>query len=312
MPPQISILLPTHNKADLLKFAIHSILAQTFQDFEVLIVGDGCTDHTAQVIEEFNDPRLIWFDLPKAPNFGYANRNFVLRQARGDLIAFMAHDDLWMTDHLEGLIPLFDDKRIEIAYSQPLWVIPKGMLAPGYFNIEEPSTLAFYMERGSRIPAACFMHRKDCLEKYGYWNDQLSKGADYDMWKRIIKGGGYDNFAYLDHPTCLHFKAGWHNKSYDRSHHIPSWVRLFKSGQMPQTLRIPISDEVSEQEAVWRVISINPKEWNDAVRSSIRQVTDLLAYKGLIDAPKSLDLRKIKKTLLQRISDFLYGLFLRT
>lgn len=301
MPPQISILLPTHNKADLLKYAIHSVLAQTYQDFEVLIVGDGCTDHTSQIIEEFNDSRLIWFDLPKAPNYGYANRNVALRQAHGDLIAFMAHDDLWMTDHLECLIPFFDNERIELAYSQPLWVIPKGLLVPGYFNLEEPSTLAFFMERGNRIPAACFMYRKDCFKKYGYWNDQIQTAGDYELVKRIIKGGHYDNFAYLNHPTCLHFKADWHNKRYDLTHDFPSWVHLFERGQMPQALKIPIPEEMSEQEVVWSVISKNPREWNGVIRSAIHQVTGLLAYKGLIAPLKSLDLRKIKKSPFARL-----------
>lgn len=308
MQPKISILLPTHNKADLLKFALHSVLAQTYQNFEVLIVGDGCTDNTSRIVEEFNDPRLIWFDLPKAPNFGYANRNIALRQARGDLIAFMAHDDLWMSDHLECLVPIFDNNRIEIAYSQPLWVIPKGMLVPGYFNLEEPSTLEFFMEKGNKIPAACFLHRKECFEKYGYWNEQITIAGDYDQWKRIIKGGNFHNYAYLNYPTCLHFKAAWHTKRYDLNNDFPSWVHLFESGQMPQTLRIPTATDGSEQEAVWNFISANPQAWNDTMRSAVLQVTGLLAYKGLIDAPKSLDLRRLNKSIIQKILERLAAL----
>lgn len=281
MSPRVSILLPTHNKPHLLQYAIRSVLAQTIQDFELLVVGDGCTDDTAEVVKNFNDSRIVWYDLPKAPNFGYANRNIALRNAKGDFIAFQAHDDLWLQDHLELLLRAFQRPEVEIAYSRPLWVIPGAVIVPGIFNLDHRPTLDFFLDIGNQIPAGCFVHRRGCFDKYGYWNEQLPGAADWDMWKRILIGGGRRNFAYLDVPTCIHFKADWHNKSYDAAHRFPMWERFFENGQIPEILKVDSGDASSEQEAVWRRLSADQGEWLHAFRSAIREVLDTLALQGI-------------------------------
>ena len=115
---------------------IKSVLWQTEQNFEILVAGDGCIDNTAEVVAAFKDERIRWFDLPKAPGFGYANRNVALRQARGELVAFLAHDDLLLPDHLALLAACFDDDRVEWAYSRPVWVSIDGLVLPLPINLK--------------------------------------------------------------------------------------------------------------------------------------------------------------------------------
>src|SRR5262245_61278123 len=184
VPPRFSILLPTHNRTDVLPLAIASVLAQTEQDFELLVVGDGCSDNTADVVRGVGDSRVVWIDLPKAPNFGYANRNIALRRARGRFVAFMPHDDLWFPDHLELLGSTLEESGAELAYSLPLLVSRDGLITPQLFNLNVPSTMDSFMARRVGFPAASVVHTRDCFEKYGYWNEVLPRGGDHDLWIR--------------------------------------------------------------------------------------------------------------------------------
>jgi glycosyltransferase involved in cell wall biosynthesis len=136
--PRVSVLMPTHNRADVVGLAIDSVLAQTMADFELLVVADGCSDRTFEILGQLRDDRVRVFDLPKAPHFGYANRNVALREARGDVIAFAAHDDLLFPDHLEQLVGAMEETSAEWMYSRPLWVSPDGLVVPFCTNLTVP------------------------------------------------------------------------------------------------------------------------------------------------------------------------------
>lgn len=274
--PGYSILLPTHNRADVLRFAIRSVLGQTFEDFELLVVGDGCTDETAALVAGFGDARIRWFDLPKAPHFGYANRNVALREAKGELVAFMAHDDLWLPDHLELLARCLEQGAAEIAYSRPLWVIPRGLVAPLVFNLHNPETLSrFVAKTHNSIPAGCVVHRRECLDKYGYWNADLRGNGDLDMWARIVSGGGRKNFAYLPEPTCLHFRANWRTEANVGQPALHVWKALHAvEGFMPPALKVDVPPGLTEQEAFRLAIEANPRRWTADVRAAVECVIE--------------------------------------
>ena len=274
--PRYSILLPTHNRADVLRFAVSSVLRQTFEDFELLVVGDGCTDDTAALVAGFGDARVRWFDLPKAPHFGYANRNVALREALGELVAFMAHDDLWLPDHLELLERCFEQEGAEIAYSLPLWVIPRGLVAPLVFNLHHTETLSrFVAKTYNSIPAGCVVHRRECLDKYGYWNAELRSKGDLDMWARIIGGGGRKNFAYLPEPTCLHFRANWRTEANVGQPALHVWKALHAvEGFMPPALKVDVPPGLTEQEAFRLAIEEEPRRWTADLRAAVHSVIE--------------------------------------
>src|SRR5437762_4733085 len=102
--PQISVIIATYNRSNVLRYAIQSVLWQIFQDFEILVIGDGCTDDSAQVVASFAEPRIRWHNLPQNSGSQSMPNNTGLEMARGTYIAYLGHDDLWYPTHLELLI----------------------------------------------------------------------------------------------------------------------------------------------------------------------------------------------------------------
>lgn len=93
--PQVSVVIPTYNRAGVLGRAITSVLSQTFPDLECIVVDDGSTDQTVVLVERFQDPRLRLLRLPVNKGGGHA-RNVGIQAARGELLAFLDNDDEWL------------------------------------------------------------------------------------------------------------------------------------------------------------------------------------------------------------------------
>jgi glycosyltransferase involved in cell wall biosynthesis len=98
--PQVSVVIPTYNRATVLGRAVTSVLNQTFSDLECVVVDDGSTDQTVALVEGFQDPRLRLIRLPVNRGVGHA-RNVGIQAASGELIAFLDSDDEWLPGKLE-------------------------------------------------------------------------------------------------------------------------------------------------------------------------------------------------------------------
>lgn len=264
---RFSVLLPTHNRADILSCAIQSVLAQTLGDFELLIAGDGCTDASADVVRSFDDERIRWFDLPKAPHFGYANRNVALRLTRGELIAYIAHDDLWLPDHLELLSRAMDRPEIELAYSLLLLVSPDGIISARICNLNDANVLGDLLAMKTGIGITCVVHRRDCLENYGYWDETMPSAGDTELWGRMMRGGQCRNFAYLPIPTALHFFANWRKPSWRAK---AKWKIWQMEGSLLPELCIPVPAGMPEQQAIWEEMRSDPVAWTDRLRRAVQ------------------------------------------
>lgn len=275
------MLLPTHNRADVLPVAIRSVLWQSASSFELLIAGDGCTDHSEEVVASFDDPRIRWFDLPKAPGIGYASRNAALRHAKGEYIAYVSHDDLWFPDHLQRLGALLDDTGAEFAYSRLLKVDPDGRARPSFYNLEIPAHRARLWRGEMAITISSVVHRRECLAKYGEWNESLLHYADVELWHRILMAGRFRNLAFENEPTALHFVANWRRDEWRRTRWLTEWLAGGLLDEvLPDVLRLPVQQGEPQQVTTWRYLAERPDERVGLLRRGVVQFQDALLWKS--------------------------------
>jgi len=194
--------MATYNWAPVLPFSIGSALDQTFDDFELLVVGDGCTDESADVVGAIDDDRVRWINLPANTGHQSGPNAEGLRQAAGSLIAYLGHDDLWFPDHLATLVGAMDraiDDTVLLTLHPPdagrsseerevgLVHATTMMVRPGRPLAAFPE-VGWQLGPGSWIPPTTVVHRRDLAESVGSWRPPHETGEldpEADLWQRL-------------------------------------------------------------------------------------------------------------------------------
>ena len=201
--PKVSVVIPTHNRASFLQAAIQSVLNQTFQDFEVIVVDDASEDQTAEVVRRFSEPR-IWYIRHEINKGQGASRNDGIRRASGEYIALLDDDDEWLPEKLAKQVALLDSSSSQV-----------GMIYTWYSQIDASSKRVIGRvipeKRGRVFEELCLNNwigtcstvlvRRVCFETVGVFDEELAAGADYDMWLRIAKEFDID---YIREPLVLY------------------------------------------------------------------------------------------------------------
>src|SRR5438874_1772042 len=124
-----TVVIPTYDHGPTLDYSVRSALAQTVQEIEVFVIGDGVPDATRELVAnlEREDERVRFVDRQKSPRQGEPYRHAVLmEEARGEIVCYLSDDDLWLPDHLEEMVDLL--RAADFAHALPLRVKPDGKL----------------------------------------------------------------------------------------------------------------------------------------------------------------------------------------
>ena len=135
--PLVSIITPTYNHELFIRCCLDSSLAQSYPEWEQIVIDDGSTDDTSRIISGYSDSRIRYYRQAHQGPFGLAKTyNYALSLARGDLIAILEGDDYWPADKLASLIPVFQDRDIVLAHGEREEVDPKGRRQRGRTDTE--------------------------------------------------------------------------------------------------------------------------------------------------------------------------------
>jgi glycosyltransferase involved in cell wall biosynthesis len=182
---KVSIIIPTYNRSDIICSTIQSVLDQTANDLEVIVVNDGSTDNTEQVINAIADPRVRYFC--KA-NGGPADaRNFGLKRAVGDYIAFLDHDDYWPESYLEVMLKVFEQNPgYGLVYCPILEVYPDGTTHKSYGPKEcRSGWIAVDLFKRGIVWTSAALMRKEVLTHFFYDKTLRRSYEDGDFFLRL-------------------------------------------------------------------------------------------------------------------------------
>ena len=234
--PKVSVIIPTCNRAGFLRGAIDSVLSQTFQDFEIVVVDDASTDNTPEIVACFHDER-IKFIRHKSRKGAAIARNTGITNSKCDYIAFLDDDDEWFPDKLA--------KQMAVMLASPLEV---ALVYTGYYIVDRASgeitgqmiptksgDLSEALLIGNCIGGtSCVLVKKDCFKKVGMFDEALPPVEDYDLWIRISRSFHFD---YVKEPLL---KYNVHPQSISKNLHARSRgleILLLKHGNSPQFKR---------------------------------------------------------------------------
>ena len=186
MNPSVSVVIPVFNGTNFLTEAINSVLSQTFTDYEVLVVDDGSTDGTWEIMQSYGD-RIRGF---RKPNGGVASAlNLGIKEMRGRWFAWLSHDDLWLPEKLERQVAFLKaHPQFKACYTDFIIINDKGerlhVIDTPWYPREQAIRELF---RGVYINGSTIFIERSCFDQVGLFSEKWRYNQDTQMWLRLLR-----------------------------------------------------------------------------------------------------------------------------
>lgn len=185
----ISVVIPLYNKALCIKRTIESVLQQSYQNFEIIVVDDGSSDDGATIVREISDVRI---KLVQKSNSGVsATRNRGIQEANGEYIAFLDGDDVWEKNHLEELHSLIKEYAPEAKVFATNFIrrFPDGDFFVNRTDLSRGIVHNYFKAylKGTVVNSSCICVQREVLLSIGGFKTQYTMGEDLDLWSRLMR-----------------------------------------------------------------------------------------------------------------------------
>jgi len=246
--PEVSVIIPTYNRREFLREALTSVLAQTYHDFELIVVDDGSDDDTAAVVQEFAGVRYVF-----QPNHGVsAARNRGVALSSGALLAFLDSDDLWQPRKLEQQVAFFSaHPHARICQTEELWLRHGVRVNPHAKHRKAGGDIFARSLALCLVSPSAVMLRRELFEQVGGFDETLPACEDYDLWLRIAA----TEPVYLIE-TPLVIKRGGHADQLSRRYWGMDRFRVTALGKLLDSGRLSAEQRRLVQETLRRKCEI--------------------------------------------------------
>lgn len=224
--PLISVIIPTHNRADYLGKAVDSVLSQRYGRFELIVVDDGSRDGTRKVLSRREDRRLQYICIEHA---GVSkSRNIGVRNSQGAYIAFLDSDDYWHPDKLARQVKYhLDHPEVSISQTQEIWIRKGRRVNPRKKHLKPSGHIFPQSLHLCTITPSSVMMRPELFRSLGGFDEDMPACEDYDLWLRLTAA---HQVGLID--EALLTKLGGHEGQLSGRYPAMERFRLYSLGKL--------------------------------------------------------------------------------